>query len=53
MYNDIKLTADIVLCGFVEKFHKLVTIVCAGILPTPLDLAVKTQGLNLFPCIYT
>ena len=28
MYNDIKLTADIVLCGFVEKFHKLVTSSC-------------------------
>ena len=27
-------------------------IVCAGILPTPLDLAVRTQGLNLFPCIF-
>ena len=23
---DIKLTADITLCGFVEKFHKLVTV---------------------------
>ena len=30
---------------------RMTYIVCAGILPTPLDLAVKTHGLNLFPCI--